>query len=1098
MKKKTLIIINSILITLVIALVSLALIIIFQKLDANANEYYKLNLSKSFYGKVNEYTETIGTVERNIPTESSNEGLNARYPVYGSSLPNVTDEEKDNLLRESSLLYASNSTFDAIDEKGNLLLNGVKTGEKLYKHTAADNMYYGNVSDDEQAVIEKITITANEPRNYATGIYAPPGELIKIEISSEDLNKLGGKFSIIIGQTSHRNVINNIWKARNDFSRMPEIANRMVITSNVAYVGYCLGGPIYVYPDSYDSFPSSFNDVTFTVTVSGGVKYARYVHGKTTAEEVELMKNYSAPYYDFEIWDLGVRHSGPSLYGNFDYENLVNVGNLWEKIIRTSRQIPCSANASIGVGYVYDCFVAAGAAVAFQGGHSWVNAPCSWMSNALNYNSMVTDGFWGVIHEYNHLYQTYGMESSKTNEVTNNATSLLSYALYTKISEKRSLDDATLSDWNRFTDPSRSLRETLSLQQNGSPQSSLNAYADILHSFGVETFTKAAQAQQGLGVDNWYEALSKVTDYNFTYYFEKILNQTLSDEIKALYDTDDRIPFIPVATTFQTGRNYYDDGKEVYIKTATPFVIEYGKPFIMDFNERLILPNGYTFNIKNVTKPDSGIITEISKNVYEYSPSADETSGVIYLTVELIGEKQTNDVTFTLEFKQRYKNQVDVTKYSFDGETKYATVDEAVQNNFEGYTNKTEYQNASTFINGLSYNQIGVVEGKIYIQTSGNYAFCLRSGRGNNTLYLAVNDKNVRQVLSLNTDHGGFSLSGEHVVNLQLNDGDYVYFKEITLSRHYADAFSELGMANLNLSSPSMKTVSNSCLYQNDATVKTETFTSAEVFKREYSTAKTLTSSNSESHSLVNVNMPNWSDNEKVENIFDGNDDTYYHNNKNNFINDNNPFVLSIDAKEENLYNSITITSRKNQQYNLPSTFIIYGSLDGENWFTVGSFFNLSLNKNTVTADFDDATFRFYKLYVTDTKSQNNGNKYVTISSITLNYVFKGVERSPYELEYYANKKTDFTALNEVSNFGTVIKGNGKIAYATEASAIALITKQSQNCKIRVTVGFTTTEYQLTPASADAIVLSDFTLRYNVIIIEVLEGELCVNSFITK
>ena len=115
---------------------------------------------------------------------------------------------------------------------------------------------------------------------------------------------------------------------------------------------------------------------TFTVTVSGAVKYARYVHGLTTKEEVEEMKNYSAPYYDFEVWNLGVRLSGVKKYGSFDYENLVKTGDLWEKIVMTSRQVPTSANSTISVGYVYDCFVAAGAACAFQGGHSWVNAPC--------------------------------------------------------------------------------------------------------------------------------------------------------------------------------------------------------------------------------------------------------------------------------------------------------------------------------------------------------------------------------------------------------------------------------------------------------------------------------------------------------------------------------------------------------------------------------------------------------------------------------------------------------------------------------------------------------------------------------------------------
>ena len=41
--------------------------------------------------------------------------------------------------------------------------------------------------------------------------------------------------------------------------------------------------------------------------------------------------------------------------------------------------------------------------------------------------------------------------------------------------------------------------------------------------------------------------------------------------------------------------------------------------------------------------------------------------------------------------------------------------------------------------------------------------------------------------------------------------------------------------------------------------------------------------------------MPSWSDNESVENIFDGNPDTFYHNNRNNFVSADNPFVLVAD-----------------------------------------------------------------------------------------------------------------------------------------------------------------------------------------------------------
>lgn len=188
-----------------------------------------------------------------------------------------------------------------------------------------------------------------------------------------------------------------------------------------------------------------------------------------------------------------------------------------------------------------------------------------------------------------------------------------------------------------------------------------------------------------------------------------------------------------------------------------------------------------------------------------------------------------------LNFRQYDKKQIDVTKYTYDGEKSYATVDDAVANNFAGYSAVDSGKSTTTFVNGLRNKQIGVAEGKIYIAESGEYAICLRSGRGNNTLYLAVNDRSqLAQVLSLDTDHGGFALEGEHVVKLSLKAGDYVYFREITLSRHYADAFTELGLARLDVANPTMRTVPTSILCTNDMTMPVFNFTADAKYPRQY------------------------------------------------------------------------------------------------------------------------------------------------------------------------------------------------------------------------------------------------------------------------
>lgn len=1089
MKKK----IISIICLMLVAIASISLIVIIKVGNKDIAEE-KVDFNVQFNGKVNQWNTTLGYVERNIPNTVSNEGCNTRYLTYGTKWNDITDEEKDNLLTENSLIMASATTYDSMDEQGNLYLNGVETGKKLYKHTASKGMYYGDVRDDEKAVVEKITISSNEQRNFVTGLYAPAGEIVKIEISQNDLDTIGGELLVCVGQVSHRNNVNNIWKnAGAGFSRMPVIANKISVKSTVGYVGNVLGGPIFIYPKNFGN--------TFTVTISGAVKYAHFIYGKTTKEEVEKMKTYSAPYFDYEIWDLGVRFSGPASYGNYDYDNLVKVGGLWERIIRTSRQVPCSANVTIGVGYVFDCFVAAGEACAFQGGHSWINAPCYWMPGALNYNSMVANGFWGQIHEYNHLYQSYGMESSKTNEVTNNATSLLSYTLYTKISQKRSLNDATLTGWERYTDASRSLRETITNASSEQPQKALNVYADIIHAFGVDVFTKATRLQNGFGVDNWYEALSLATNYNFTYYFENLLHLTISDEKKSAYNTVDRITFVPIATVFQTGRDFYENNTQIFNTTMKPFQIERGESCEINFNERLILPSDFSFRIKQISNPINGRIEKLEENIYKYIPSNQDNSGEIKVVIELINNTySTKDVTLTLCFEQYDKNQVEATKYTYNGDVSYSSVEEALNNNFEGYTNIEKYKTTSTFMNGLTNKQIGVVEGKIYIEKTGNYSFCLRSGRGNNTLYLSVNRKdNLKQVLSLNTDHNTFALEGEHTVKMHLNKGDYVYFKEITLSRHYADAYTELGMACLEDDSPKMQTISTKYLCTNDMLMPIENFTSNEKYPREYLSNNILIS-HSSNHKLVSANMESWSASEGVENIFNADTTKFFHNKKDNFVNERNPFILEADMCKIQTFNGIKIVSRTSGQYNLPSTFKLYGSLNASDWSLLGEFKDLSLIGNSVSANFNDAEFRYYKLYVTDTKSASTGNKYVTIEHIEFLYNLQGTEKSPNALNYYKTGKTNFQKINTVSTFGYLIKGNGIVKYDFYGSGIAFVVRQDNECKIKVTIDGVCKEILLQANSEKQIAFSVNNLAkgHHSIKIEVLTGSICMDYLVQK
>ena len=103
---------------------------IFNKSQKKLYSNEMLNLNNT---KVQQNFEDLGYVERNISKDYNNEGICERYPVYGKGLDNISDTEKDNLIAEANKLFADEGNYDAIDQNGNYILNGVATGKKLKK-----------------------------------------------------------------------------------------------------------------------------------------------------------------------------------------------------------------------------------------------------------------------------------------------------------------------------------------------------------------------------------------------------------------------------------------------------------------------------------------------------------------------------------------------------------------------------------------------------------------------------------------------------------------------------------------------------------------------------------------------------------------------------------------------------------------------------------------------------------------------------------------------------------------------------------------------------------------------------------------------------
>lgn len=1004
--------------------------------------------------KVGYSAEYLGTVERNIPAQTQDGGLE-QYPRYGYTLGGLTTEQKNELIAENGTLCAvgtagaaATDTYDCMDAEGNLYLNGEKK-DRLYKHTASAGLYLGDVSDDEPAVIKRITVKSRGAGYNITGLYAPAGEVVRIETSAADLLAAGG-FYVYIGQALYNGQANNIWAAR-DMNRMPVLLNRMTLTENTYtretdgdgnstfYVGSFLGGPIYIQPVNASA--------QFTVTVSGAVNYSHFILGYTTQEEFEQNAKSSAPYFDLMVWDSGVLHSGPKMYAEeFDYGELYDAAVLWDKISIVSTSVKSTA---CGIVFLYDPFVAAGAAVAFPGRNS-VNCPLGWMSSSLNYQAFVTSGSWGNIHEYNHNFQGWGLPDG--GEVTNNALSLVSYSLFTDISSARAVGtaDEGLSGWNRYTSASWAAGQVCSSREND-----LSVYATLLHAFGQENFLATAKTS---GTDNYFTLWSDTVGYDMSY-FAELVGIPMSETAAAAVREKNYPVFVPVASAYQTGRSYVTDGQKKYSETVRPYAVEYGKPFTFDLNRydfssgtygggSIYLPEGFTYTVKSVSAPEYGTVSELGGGLYRYTPDAAHTgSGKIYVTLGITredGSFRVEDVELVLEFEQSLELNKTVLEReiytSSEEEHLYATAKEAYESGFEGYSltyqgnnvNSTQHSNAEIWGPHTEFNTFMVLSGKLYIAEDGDYRIALR-GRRSTALYLSYDGEEYFYATEENADMSDDVANDTYSYDLfGLKAGSWIYFRgvlKVTEARSYiAIGWGKwedpLGVIDGETgefvpddpahTEPTV-TLTYPSAYRNSYEFTERKFTSEYFRTRRY--AATYRVDDSSPNAAVVEASDCW-EGYPVEYILDGDDTNFCHSLYT--VSEEKPWGFTIDLGQEIRANTFECMGRYLNDYQTPNSFRLYLGVSPDEMSLAAEIAEGTVSGGLIAVNFEETAFRYYRLEITN--SVTGGNKYVAIRYIRFSYSLSGGEQlSPDSavISYRGDWRTEAA----FSSFGHLLVG---------------------------------------------------------------------------
>ncbi|MDE6613995.1 MAG: M60 family metallopeptidase, partial [Clostridia bacterium] len=575
----------------------------------------------------------------------------------------------------------------------------------------------------------------------------------------------------------------------------------------------------------------------------------------------------------------------------------------------------------------------------------------------------------GNFHEYHHNFQGYGVGNG--GEVTNNGMSLVSYALFTKVSTARNIQNygaGGLSGWNRYTSPTWALEQTLKIARDGEdPENGnqgLSLYATLLHNFGPDNYIQSKKQQQitkeyGEDYVGYMRAWQDITHNDMTYFFKDVL-KGIDDNTAQQYKNSNYSTFVPVSSVYQTGRSYMYDGKKQYITTAQPYVIPADEPFTIDLN-RYIAPNGqyesgsivipeeFTYKIKKVSKPQYGKIKNNKNGIYTYTPDSKHTrSGEIIVTLEIKrndNQFKVDDVDLVLEFettREHNKYVLQRTTYMFENGSSYTDAVTAFNENYKGYSNKVtadnvnKTQNSNTDIwytnqegDEMPKNAVVELEGKIYVDETAKYRIAIR-GRYNVALFVAINDSNdyklAAKYVQTNTDSPNFSNAEGTYNDMELKAGDWVKFKAVMITGNGSGKASFMGLG-WGKFTPALGTVDedgkvvgateesvsvsyasayrSSYEFPSNDTFKTDYF-----YKRDYLYDYKDNVKQSDKQTLVSTNYDksiSWNINEhKLENLFDGNKNTYIHTGNGITISQDTPLTITADLGSAKPVNRIT------------------------------------------------------------------------------------------------------------------------------------------------------------------------------------------------
>lgn len=406
------------------------------------------------------------------------------------------------------------------------LQNLKKTPVKQIKASAAATEFPGSVPSTAERITKTITVNTKQRGWHSTGLYAAPGEVIKVTIPDSEIKD---KLLARIGSHTDR-----LWD-KPAWSRAPEITTSKLLNAANIETANAFGGLIYI------DVPNGLTQKDIQVTIAGAVQAPYFVMGKTSDTEWKsTIRNYPGPWAELE--NARVIFTVPSSAIR-DLENPSELMQYWGKVLdgiadlatiphERSKPERIVADVQISAGYMHSGYP--------------IMTHLDVAGLVVDTKALTTKGSWGHYHELGHNHQVGDWTFDGTGEVTCNLFSLYVYDQVLKLG---------LQGHNAIGTAARE-KNLKQYFGNGAkfeewksePFIALTMYYQLIEAFGWDAFKKTFAEYRALPKeqrpknddeerDQWMVRFSKTVGKNLGPFFEAWnvpTSQTARDSIKTL------------------------------------------------------------------------------------------------------------------------------------------------------------------------------------------------------------------------------------------------------------------------------------------------------------------------------------------------------------------------------------------------------------------------------------------------------------------------------------------------------------------------------------------------------------------------------------